>query len=427
MANTKIYTELGVFPNGVATFDVTNATEVAAGRTPTGCVVLCSSAVALDTPTTHLLLSYGGTDFTDVSSISVSDEHAATTQTDATRKHTETNIIEILDPGLTTVDRSATVAAITGGVRFTASSGSTLYRVQVILIFGTVCKAFSSDGDGSLAADETFTIAHGMTTGPGAGFYWFNRRDLSGSSDMRWSLGFHSYDDAVITQACAAWTSENAETVSMATSRTFGDGTNNRVCVGSGITGGVSVSLEVTAIDTTNVTYTNRDGTNTDKYCGLLLECEDVLTEVQIIDSHTNPASDWNFNGLTFQSQFVALLPNRTTVVNTTKSDSNAGAGSFAAMDAEGREHSTAWSTQDGITLGTTNTSSELAQALFCPTQLGGNTHLMVDPTLTTDGWDFANADITAADGTIRKWPMLAIGVQAAASGNPWNYYAQQQ
>ncbi len=420
MTDTAIYTELGQFPNGSGTFDVTNATEVSAARTPTGLVVMACSAVNLDSPTHHLLNSWGVTDFTDVGAIHVTDEHNSVTLSDCTRLHNETNIIQILNPGQTSVDRSATVAAITGGVRFTASSGSDLYRVHCILIFGTVCKAFSTEGDGSMAADETVDIAHGMSTEPGAGFYGYSRRDNAGSSDMRFSLGFHAYD-GVIKQACCGWTSENGEDPSRSANRTFGDGTNNLVLVGSSASAGPNLGLELTAIDTTNVTYTNRFGTNTDKYVGLLLECEDVATDLAIINSPTTAGSDWNFNGLSFQSQFVAFLTNRTTVVNVAEQSGDGGCGGFAAMDEEGREHTTSWSTEDNLDLSSvnTNTNGEMSQALFSPTETGTNSHLMVNPTFTADGWDFLAADITTANSTIRKWPMLAIEQLSGASNAP--------
>ena len=420
MTDTSLYTELGVFPNGSGTFDVTNATEVTATRTPTGCVVMCVNATALDTPTNDVVLSWGITDFTTIGQISCTDEDNVSPVTDVSIRHNEVNIIQMLDPGTTGVDRSATVAAITGGVRFTASTGTRLYRVQVILIFGTVCKAFSIDGNGGWLTDETENVAHGMTTEPGAGFYGFNRRDNGGAGSFRWSLGFHAYD-GVIKQCNTTWTSENGADPSQNTSRTYGDGTFDRVVCGQSAIGGAQDSLELTAIDTTNVTYTNRDATHSNKIIGLLLECEDVKTDIAIINSPTNPAVDWTYAGIGFQPQFVSLCVNRNTVVDVSKTDGDAGAGAFVSMDEEGRQHSMAWSMVDNLDLTsvTTNTSCELAQELFCPNETGANSHLMKNPTFNSTGWVFGAADITSANGTVRKWPMLAIEQLSGASNAP--------
>jgi hypothetical protein len=409
---TVVRSVIGQFTATTATFDLTVSGET---RLPTGCIVFGSHATALDTLTDNASFSMGFTDFVDVGQVGANDEHGVATTSDSNKHHQETNIIQIATPGTATVIRSATVEQITGGIRLTPVQSGTQFRVQAIIIFGTKCKAFSSNGDGNLAIDETFAIAHDMSTEPGAGFYGFNEENGGSGGSFKMSMGFHAYDGS-IKQNCVTWFTESGAAI-----------TNNRTrvvstqCVGEiNSAGNNRRGAELTSIDTTNCTYTNRNVANVEKYIGLLLECADVNSDVLIVDTPTTAASDWNYNSLSFTSQFVAFLTNRTTTVDSHKSDVDAGTGSFAAMDTDGGIHSTSFAMEDGLTLSmeNTNTASELAQALFSATELGNDSHLMNNHSFTSDGWDFLAANITTADGTVRKWPMLAISEVIVAGGS---------
>ena len=397
--NTKIRTVIGQFTSDTSTFDLTVSGET---RNPTGCIVMVTHATALDTETAHLSYSWGATDFTDVGQMQCTDEDAQGTS-DSARSHQETNIVEIATPGTNTIIRSATISAIAGGVRLTPVQTGVQFRVQAILIFGSACKFFSDNGDGNLAVDETFQIAHGFTTEPGAGFYAFNLRNANGAASAFLGLGFHAYNGSSIEQASCCWGFDNGE----ATTDNYARATASRVVDSTSVSGGANDSLDLTAIDTTNVTYTNRDSACVHKYMGLLVECDDVTTKCEYIASPTSAGSDWDYTGTTFTPQFAAMVMNRIATVGTEESDSDAGAGSFCAIDEAGSEHSCAWSSEDAV--GTSNTQCELAQTMFCPLETGGDSHLMANPTFNSTGWTVAAADITAANGTTRRWPGLSI------------------
>ena len=405
---TVIRTQAGVFPTDTSTFDIT----VASAGTPTGVVVMVTSATVLDTNTDHGILSWGVTDFTTVGCVSVNDEDAQTT-TDGRTDLQATNIINVTSPGTSTVLRSATVATTTDGVRFTPIQSGTAYRVHVILIYDTACFAFVSNGDGSLDANETFTIAHGFTTEPGAGFYGYGDVITGGiSNDWRLGLGYHAYDGS-ISQAAASWFFRGGQGTSESNSRVAID----RCCHGLTSTGAEADGLELTAIDTTNCTYINRVvSANTSDWIGFLLECIDVSSVVTMVDSPTSSTVDWNYTSLSFQPQFVSLLTNRNVTVASDESDSDAGTGAIVTMDSVGVELSSSFSSQDAVS--TSNTKSKMSQALVSLTHTGGNTHLMVNPTFTATGWDFAAADITVANSTIRRWPALSISILTDA-GSP--------
>ena len=413
MADTKIRTVQGQFTSDTSTFDLTVSGE---SRTPTGAVVIVTEATALDTETAHASFSWGATDFTDVGQMNFNDEDAQGTA-DSARAHQETDIIRVMTPGTSTVVRSATIAAVTGGIiRFTPGESGTQFRVQAIIIFGSVCKFFSSNGDGNLLIDEEFIIAHGMTTEPGAGFYGFNLRNTNNAGSGFIGLGFHAYD-GTIEQASCCWAFDNGEATTSNNARATGTATPR--CVEStNNSGAANDALELTAIDTTNVTYTNRVSGSVHKYMGLLVECDDIKTKCEFIDSPTTAASDWNYSGTSFKPQFAAMVMNRIASFDTNEADADAGVGSFCAIDEDGSEHSAAFSSENGAD--TSNCGSEMATTMFCPTELGADSHLMANPTFNSTGWKVTAANITAADGTIRRWPVLVFEQVAGGAFLPY-------
>jgi hypothetical protein len=394
-----------------ATTAVTSLTVTGETRHPTGCIVVCSWATALDTETADAEISYGLTDFQTVGQVGANDEDGQSTASDGNKQHQETNIIQMCTPGTGTVTRSATVAAIPGGIEVTPVQSGTQHRFMAMVFFGTKCHAFSSNGDGNLAINETFDIAHDMVTEPGAGFYGFTEEDIGAGGALKISFGMHAYD-GTIKQGCCTWFGESAAAT-----------TNNRTrvvstqCVGEINSAGTNRrGAELTAIGTVNCTYTNRNVANVEKYIGLLVECADISTDMLMVDSPTTSASDWNYTSLGFKPQAVCLIPNRCDVLDSHEQGTDAGSGGFAAFDMDGGIYSAVWSARDGRDLSsvTTDTASELATALVCVNETGAkpdtNGHDMDNHTFTSNGWTFAAANITAADGTARKWPMIAFG-----------------
>jgi hypothetical protein len=401
-------------PTDTSNLDLTVAGE---SRTPTGCIIVCSQPVALDTLTTHLSHCIGGTDFTDQACIGMTDKSAETIDTLCSMRHQETYVLYLLNEGISSADRTCTVSAITGGIRLAPQQTGLARQVTAWIVFGTACKFFSSNGDGDLGLDEAFNVAHGMTTYPKAGIYFSNQLNVSTGADTRFSVGFHAYDGTTIEQSAVGFVNDAIATTTNNSSRLQSDiGSTPRVAVNlNQANGNLRTSFELTSVDTTNIQYTMR-GTNTttSKLCGLLLECDGVDTQVSTIDSPTTSASDWNYNGLDFTPQFLAMVTNRILNDNNGETGSNACTGGLFAVDSDGTEITHSFSSQDGIVLGTTNTQSEVITGLHCPTQFGADSHNMDTIVFTSDGFDVAAADIFTADGTARKWPMLAIGEASA-------------
>ncbi len=403
MADTKVRTLISVFPTDTSTFDVTVPGET---RDPTGCVVVALEAINLDTNDDDYVISFGVTDFTDVGQVGTDNEHGQTT-TDCQRKHNETNIIEITDPGEfgSPVLRSATVAAIAGGVRFDPVQSGTAHRLQITLIFGSACKAFSDAGDGSMADGETQTIAHGLDTAPKAGIYGFNNEHNSADGMCNISIGFHS-GTSTIKQSAFGWR--------LRTGRTTTDGhgrlPTDRVGFLANNAGGEFNGREMTTNDATNCIYTNRSGGSDGNLVGLLIECDDISVDHLIVDSPTTAASDWDYTVLAFRPQCVLMLLTRATAIDSAINNNEiACTFGFCAFDEDGSIHAAAAAAEHGIVLGNTNTQTRLSQALFLTDDDGTTDFDMDNPVLKNTGWSFAADDINTADGTVRKWPMLAF------------------
>jgi hypothetical protein len=410
----KMESTTGQFPNGADWFDVTLAGET---RLPTGAVFVASEAETLNTQELDAVQSIGATDFQGNSwCCSYSDEDAVAT-TDCHRGHTEAgDVIQIYVEGTTTINVSATAVAIPGGVRIIPGESSTNTNfVQVTLIFGTACKAYSTDGDGSIAVSETFTVAHGMTTAPGAGIHVTSYEDETiAGADATISLGFHTYDDATIVQVCQALLLDNAVTTTSNHLRHA----SNRSHMVLNTSGSAIQACEITAIDTTNVTFTQRSGTMVDKYCGLLIECDGIQTEIADVLHPTTAASDWNVNDFSFQAQFAWVINTRMDALDNNTSGSNAGTFGLIGMNADGTSVSAVTASDDGrdATASNTNTESHLNNNFFTLTD-GGATHASLDNhTFTTDGWDVLAADITTATTGIRYYSTLIFEVAAAGA-----------
>ena len=398
MADTIFRSIDGAFPTGTSTFDLLIPSET---RTPTGCIVLSSYAESLDTAWDDMGFSFGLTDFTTVGHIAANDAHDEQITTNSRHWHQEVDIIQISTPGGATIIRTATVAAIPGGIRLTPGESGTSYRVMATIIFGSACKAFSSRMT-DLAIDEAFDFPHTFATEPGAGFYGYTQRDENGGNTARFNMGFHAYD-GTIEQGCASWSYDNGETTVNNRARTF----NDRCISSLNESGDERRALEITAIDTTNITYTQRTVANDEKYIGLLVECDDVSTSVQFIDSAPT-SGDWNFTDLTFEPQFVAFILNNTETVDVMEGDLDAGVGAFATMDAAARAYSQNWAVEDFGSLPATNTQSRLDTKCVLRGDEGSVGYTFHSPVFNSTGWFMADADISA-DTTVRQWPMLAI------------------
>jgi hypothetical protein len=410
MANSKVRILNSVFPTDTSTFDVTVSGET---RNPTGCVVLCSYATDLATTTDENSMSFGLTDFTTVACVSTNDKDNQGTATDTNLAHQLVNIINLTIPGTTSVRRSATVAAISGGVRFTPVQSGTAYRIQVILIFGAACKAFSTQGDGVLSVDETVTVAHGLGVKPSAGIYFWSDIYDDTRANADYAIGFHADTGSIVQRGfCQEWSYNQTVTRDRAQLMT------DRLGAGLDSSGNEVYGIEMTTNNATNCIYTNRIAEATGvSINGLLIDFDDVSVSLQTVDTPTTAASDWNYNGLSFTPQAALGVITQLSAVDTGANDGTAGVMAMFGFDEDGTESSIAGISEDQITLGVTDTNSRIDDHIHGLADHGGQLFNFTNPTFTSDGFDVLAADITAMDSTVRKWPILFI----EAAGTPPN------
>ena len=397
----------GTFTTDTSTFDITAGGGET--RNPTGCIVLSSLVSTLSSNTNHISQSFGVTDFTTVAAISPNYQNARVTNADGHCTHQETTIINITNVGDATVIRSATVAAIAGGVRFTPVQSGTAYKIIVILVFGAACKAFSDDGDGAMAINETFTVAHGLGVKPNCGIYFMSDNYLEDTAEPVFSTGFH-VDTGSIVQNCHAFKSRT----SVSTTSDYGVVLTTRVASVIANAGNEEYGYELTGNDATNCTYTNRTGANTTAgLIGLLIDFDDVTPFTEVVPTPTTAASDWNYNALSFTSQFAMGAMNQITTVGTYDTSGLAGTYGIFAFDESGAEHMISARIEDAIVLGNPTPTTAASMRQDVKLYLNDDTQSVVfdltNLTFTADGFDVASADITTMDSTIRRWPMLFI------------------
>jgi len=418
---TVLRKAIGLLPTDAGSY--VNITIPGRDDKPTGAVIHCVDATILGSASNDLIHNVGYTDFTNGGNITISEKDidageglSATRTSESSPTHTGWPISMPI-PGSGNTQQFCTVEQITGGVKITCLATDTKqYYFTVDLVFESACKMFS--GGNAVAEDATFQIAHGFSNAPSFGFYSLSHVNGGNSGEGRLSMGFHAYRDSTIEQAAWGLHLETLQTVTNNSSRN----SSSRVGLTVSNTGAEIDGVELTALDATNVTFTVRAGALTGQMQGLLVEGSNVDAKVDIIDSPVSASSDWDYSGLPFELQYVALICNRNRTENASETGGHAAPFSFFSHEEEtGAEMSACGTSQTARDLSIQNgiASSRMNTGLFLSTQGG------IDATVelqnlqpTEDGWRVIAADITTADSTARKWPMLAVQVKPPGNVN---------
>jgi len=187
MTATRVYVATGTVDGTTTPTDFTIAGE---SRTPTGVVCMMSSLLANNQKGNHCLLSYGVSDFTFQAVNASSSSDGMDTLTRSSQRNNYNSIAQITNDGRNTIQRQFAASAIVGGVRLTPDAVGSSYFTELIIIFGTACKAFSQ---GYLETLNTpFDIPHGFLTAPKAAFYSMTSRGNNQTTNRRISYGFHA-------------------------------------------------------------------------------------------------------------------------------------------------------------------------------------------------------------------------------------------
>lgn len=376
---------------------VTDVTWTGAG-TPVGAVIFASYATAENTNTAHAGLSCGVTDFTTTASVSFFMEDGVA-DSDSLRAHSETLAINLLND--TTTVRSATVTAITDGIRITPSGSGTQYRFVAYVAFDAAAKAFSA-GQGTTNGN-TFAVTHGLGVAPKAGIYCYNSVHNTTDVNGVFSIGLSNGT----TQRTAGFRWQDAQADGIGHLRLEED----RVAIHVNNTGAEFHSIELTSNTSVATTFTARTTTTAGDLIGLLLPLENADVQVATLDSPDTTGA-WAYTDAGFPVGSALMVPTQATAVDTAYTDVAAAGtlGIFATdMDVE-----LSVSVTDENAATTLNTSSRHSTELWL-----GDDDQTED--YACDTWAQSSTGFTAdcdtADAATNKWLALLIQGNSSSSG----------
>ena len=405
MANTHPITVEGQLELDTTPTDITDAAEVTAGRTPTGAIVYAQNRDVSGTGGNDQVYSFGVTDFTDVGQISGSAENFVNPSV-CNSSHQQVNVLSVPAAGSSSVNRSATILAIVGGVRLTPLQSGDALIVRVVLVFGSACKAFSA---GELS------INHGFATAPKAGVYFYNGREDDSSSIYRLSMGFHAGTTALgISMGCNM--TVQTDSVSPSDVATL---TEPGICGQANISGALTNRIEATVVDDTKVTIEGAQGIIVGHVIGLLIECDDIQTHLSNHAGPVDPDVDFDITSVGFQPQ--AMLSAMSLVRGFPDSENNQHAGVVGWMGTNpgGEEFCVNWRYQFNNNPTATRSRSRLNREMTTAASDTVFRHRMSNPQFTINGYHYDAVDILDADSSSRFWSELFFEVAPSGPAAP--------
>ena len=375
-------------------------------RVPTGCVVVATydqsiiGDLVAGNPSYEL--SFGVTDFVTQAVISASDKDNAAV-TDTISHHRETAIVYITTPGGNTIERTATVAAIAGGVTVTPGEAGEQFNLQVHLLFDAPCFAFSTDGGGTVLSDASIDIAHNLGIAPGCGFYGSTHIYQGVLSVAQISIGVHGTEGGV-TQRCMAQRSLNGQ----AFTTIRGHITSQRVSMIMQNNGLKRSGYELTTNGVNTNVYTNRDGDaiNTG-FIGLLVNLGVTRASTIMMDIPINAAVDWSESSLPFFPQYVFNIGSSAEVEDIAIQTSDAGQMGIIAMG-ENQQHSSMLVASE-LNAAPSNSFSLRTFGIHGTDADGVIVLAAFDHVFQTGGFLIPAADLSVMPSVLRKWPSLFI------------------
>jgi hypothetical protein len=409
MANTKAYVVQNQSTADTSTFDLVTGAE--GSRSPTAAIVFVNYATDLDTETSDAGVCIGMTDFTNTACFSTNSEDAQPTTSDSQRRQGTTgDIATMMSAGDITELRTFTVAAITGGIQLTPNASGSQYRFVAWLFFGT--DAYCEMLGDSTGTSGSYTITHGMTNAPKLGICCTSSTDTT-ANNFEMAVGIFTFLASTIKQRSVTVGSQNGQPNQRCFTReVYTDKVINTII--TAFDGTEYNSNDVSDVDATAVTVDNDTTTQPSDVLWLILECDDVEVFLDTVDTPVVDSSDWDYTGLSFQPQFAAGFMNMSDSEaaggSTNWADAKGGTLGCLAFDEEDSMFTALYSDEEGAS--TTVTKSRIASNLYLNYDDSTVAFDMDTPSFNGTGFTFAAGDITAVDGTVRKWPMFFIETQ---------------
>lgn len=314
-----------------------------------------------------------------------------------------------------TVDSAdATAGPIADGWRIDLTTAFTsAYYVTYVLFGGTGLSASVETVAAGASVTNTATVTPGFETnlllsaGVGLGV------DGLDQAQYILSLGAMSYDGSTITQRAILTNEQDAQAASVPQARLETDS-----IAGQYYNGTVNWTGEVTAVNSTQVTVTTRDGSSGSDDLFFLCINLPAGQEAKVFtaDSPTSAAADWTVSGVGFQPDAVGLFTTMLTAVDT--SDTSANAGVTSAIIHDGTDSRGTYHYIEDAQATTDTGHNVRTQFVYQYEDDQSTLAFDIDPAsspFNSDGWTVDAADIGTANGTTRKWIGWAVG--AASSG----------
>jgi len=398
--------------SGVLAADTTATDVTWSGLgTPDAAIVVATINTSLDGQQAGIAASIGYTDFTTQFCITYSHEDGLSTR--RARNGSDTShILAVHDDNSDAFDRQATISAITDGIRLTPTASGNVKSFIVIAFFGGSWNCFQKSSTQSVAGTEVF--AHGLGTKPNFGFFaCSDAYNAAGNVGAEVGWGMFTDDGTIVQRAFGM----DYTAGGTGTAGSYGILNTNRVC--STIDSAAQdFGFELTGNDATNVTLTVRDVATVANLVGGLVCLSSESVKLATVNSPNSAASDWNVNDTTFTPQAViGILTGLSTADSVDPSDPGGCVTPFFGMSDQGVEISASTRLNDGSDPAEADSYIDSNEVRLLDVTGFNYLYQWANPSFTTDGFDVAAADITAASASTHLFPMLFIGQEAAGQG----------
>lgn len=382
-------------------------------ETPNGVLIIVSAGVTNNSRAGHSILSFGAA--TGVSNQWVMGffDNSSAGPTDSAHDVRSDALISIR---VTTVDGVAAFVSFLSdsgsgaGVRINWSNAPSNARLMTVVLFSV---------PGIQAGLYTTGASNGSTTNVTTDFETSLLICCSGvnpeDDNIAHFLGSIGFCDNDLNQWSYMFRNNDAVSPTVLAARLG----SNRVAGQTTASGTETWGSEITAIDSTSFTATQRTAGGASDVIGYLA-VGGVLTSVDQVDVPTS-IGDQAVTGIGGEPQFLCYLVTNTEAVDTAYTDNRAATFSLGFYDG-GTQYSHSWMSKDNI--GSSQSESRADTGAIAPLYdedgtaiaLGGGTGLSMD----SDGWIIGWGSNVPA--TAKKTITFAVLNQ---DGNPWYYYAQ--
>lgn len=413
MSNVRFFS--GQLPAGATTQDIVPSGET---DTPVGAIIFYTHLTGLNSTGSDATFGFGVSDFTTSAAVGSYAQSGLTTS-NAKRIHRDGKFFVLNDPGATSEDRTATVSAISGGIRITTDQAGVQHRYFGLIFYNCQFKAFSS-GAGTTSGN-TFNWNHSFGVNPSGGIFSTTDCDDSGNNHTAQTLGFweptQTRQYSVITRFRDAQTTNGSTGIF---TDDFVSGLRNNS------TGYIN-SVAVSSYGTSNVTFTVSNGTLNGQLIGALFKLDEPFRIAQISGPNST-ASAWQTGGSAAQPQAGIIVAGRyLSIDDGNNNDADAGTFSVACVDDNGGEGSISNSNEDDVT--TSDCRSRISDELFFLDHDGSVDYRLHGLSPGAEGYNVNAADIDNADAADHQWLIAYFGLgtiyKSASDGGTWESTAE--